>query len=724
MGEEIFIPQSKTILNLFEGSTHYQVPNYQRPYSWDTERVETLWDDLFTAYQEGMEEYFLGSLILIRNDDNKRLDIVDGQQRITTLMILFCALRDLYYNNLDDIKKKNLILGRIKNLENDSERLILRTQTHNQNTFEQEILNNIDFSKDRTKKEITENTFLNAAYIFKEKIDKIKNEPETLEKFTKYLLEKVRVITIDCTSKSFAIKLFQVLNTRGMDLTSADLIKSFLMSKLKEEDLASFEQDWIYIERKAKEFNETLNDLFTYYEYYLLASNPKKSLYDELERQFINKDPKKIVYEFKKLISYFAEIDSEDSEVIYSLYYLKHFYWKSILLTAKLEGWETNQFNRLAKEISRFYYLYWISDYTSTKTKQTSFNIISWIKDKKDLTYISQQLNEKIENDGVIGKALNNLNGNIYDFSWCKRILTLIEYNQTDSSNKNFIDIDKSVHVEHILPQGYKKIDYWTNLYSTNDADKLVNTLGNLTLLSGKKNIEASNRPFPDKMDIYKGKGIDGMTGYLVTQKIYNDSLTNKDWDINKINERKNFLLNEISKILEIDLNKKYDDKVEEIEEERDPIISSDEKEELRLDFWTKLLDKAKLKTDLHANISPSRYHWIGKSSGKPGIFYNYVILNSDAVCEIYLDKGKEFTNPNINKSRFDELFKHKDEIEKVFNDQLYWERLDVKRASRISFGFNLGLYNKDKWDEIQDKMIDIMIRLEKSTKQYIMQLE
>lgn len=145
----------------------------------------------------------------------------------------------------------------------------------------------------------------------------------------------------------------------------------------------------------------------------------------------------------------------------------------------------------------------------------------------------------------------------------------------------------------------------------------------------------------------------------------------------------------------------------------------------LRKEFWTQLLEKAKEKTKLHTNVSPSIYSWMAAGAGKSGIGYNYGITNKYASCEIYLDRGKEFEDPNINKIRFDQLFKHKDEIEKEFGGKINWERLDDRRASRISIRFEgAGLNDKDKWDDIQEKMIETMVRLEKAFGKYIRQLD
>jgi hypothetical protein len=163
---------------------------------------------------------------------------------------------------------------------------------------------------------------------------------------------------------------------------------------------------------------------------------------------------------------------------------------------------------------------------------------------------------------------------------------------------------------------------------------------------------------------------------------------------------------------------------------EESEIIGEEKKEYakrhiLRKEFWTQLLDKAKQKTNLHANVTPSINSWVGAGGGKSGINYNYVITRKYAGCEIYLDKGKGYEKPNINKERFDRLHRCKKQIEKTFRGKLNWERLDNARASRISYRFKEGsLNNKETWLKVQDKMIEAMIRMEKAFKNYINQLD
>jgi len=134
----------------------------------------------------------------------------------------------------------------------------------------------------------------------------------------------------------------------------------------------------------------------------------------------------------------------------------------------------------------------------------------------------------------------------------------------------------------------------------------------------------------------------------------------------------------------------------------------------LRKEFWDFLLEEVKSRTTLHANISSGIYSWLGTGAGISGISYNYVIGQHDAKIELYIDKDKE--DGKENKIVFDKLYSQKEQIESDFGGELNWERLENKRASRISKHFKLGGYkDKEKWKRICNDMIDGMISLEKA---------
>lgn len=382
----------------------------------------------------------------------------------------------------------------------------------------------------------------------------------------------MKIIRIDCHSVAFAIKLFQVLNDRGLDLSNSDLIKSFLIGQIQkkyENDLElkkqkedQFMDDWKICENYSNDTETSLNDLFVMYEYYLLAQNPKKSLYDELVVELKDKDPNKVISEIKNFIgNYKTEIYEKEDKLTYSFFYITWgMYWRAILLTAlKTEYQDYTEFSKLFR---KYYYLNWIAGNTLTKIKQTSFNLIKWIKEKRSIEFIKNELEQNFPE--TLKRAIENLNGDIYNEKWCKPLLFLIEYNQTDDTNINFLQMsDRNIQVEHILPRAFATNNDWKTKFENNDeTEKWINSGANLTLLSGTKNLQASNYGFEQKINAYTGKGFyaeenEGITAFRITQKIVDDFTKNKygkEWNENALKDRWNWFCGQIETILEIDL--------------------------------------------------------------------------------------------------------------------------------------------------------------------------
>lgn len=585
--EEPFKPLSLSIKELFgNADALYKIPQYQRPYKWEDEQVEKLWDDVYESFENGDENYFLGSIITAKPRDNEKsayIDVVDGQQRLTTLMIMFCVIRDLYPDinaeksdenhfavDIDTIRASIALYGK-------SNRLKLFTHRQHQSDFEELIIKGDTKELKKPYKyqvrsdEEPRYKFINTSFIFRKKLEDLGQENS--EKIIDYLFNQVKIIRIDCKNREFAIRLFQVLNDRGMDLTAADLIKSFLIerlyntykndrdtSKIKEEQFIS---DWREMEQSIKNSDISLNDLFIIYEYHILGQNPKKSLYDELQNAFADKDPNQIISDIKQFAhTYFKEIYEADDKVLYSFRYIRwNMYWKSILLTALHTGYP--DYEKLKKQLRRFYYLYWIAGKTLSQIKQTSFNLIKWVKEKKNISEIEVELNKKITADGIESLAIRNLSSEqLATEVWIKPLLLLMEYNVTDSSKLSFIKLNNDLHLEHILPVKYEKYPEWNHITKDVSA-KWLNSAGNITLLSGAKNIEASNNPFNVKMEVYKGKGKydkknDKITAFLITQCILKDYEVNKylgNWTLEAMIDRWKWFLEESQEILNIDLN-------------------------------------------------------------------------------------------------------------------------------------------------------------------------
>ncbi|WP_053070046.1 DUF262 domain-containing protein [Clostridium sp. K25] len=576
--QEQFTPQSMSLSEIFtDKDPIYQIPDYQRQYSWKDEQVTQLWDDIYEAYLNNKDEstmdtnYFLGSLIVIAKGNGIE-DIVDGQQRITTLMILLCVLRRVYpkiNSKVDPIQNPKVV--KIKKIENcisnsnDIHRLRLQSDPAHASDFEDLIAEKEEFSdiKKPSKKEIeneVKNRYINTAYIFNEYLTNL-GEVEA-GNFINYLLNQVKLIKITCYDESFAIKLFQVLNDRGMDLSAADIIKGYLLAPISRDEHkhATFMNDWRVIEQWISDMDaDNLTDMFTYYQYYLLARNPKHSLVEELKRQFRDKDSNEILRDFKKFVSEYKNIYESSNKIVNSFWYLPWGnYWLTALITAEHKKY--TEIDKLRKVLRRFYYLCMISGKTLNGIKQTCFNIISAIKDIKPIEEINKIIDEKLEKDSIIKTALERLNGDVYFEGWIRAVLLLVEYNQTDEDEANFIYIDSNLQSEHILPRNFLNVEKWS-CFDKKLGEKYLNTLGNMTLLSGKKNKQAQDYPFNEKIKVYSGLGkngnkAEGITSFRITQKIvddYNANKYRKVWNEQSIIDRHNWLISEIGKILEID---------------------------------------------------------------------------------------------------------------------------------------------------------------------------
>ena len=590
--EDIFEPKSLNIKNLFGSpDSLFQVPIYQRPYSWEDEEVEKLWEDLYGAYenQEENSNYFLGSIITIPKDNGYQ-DIVDGQQRITTLMILFCVIRDLYPNinqNIDIGENSQVIkMKRIKGFicdVDDRTRLKLQTQPSDQNDLEQCVLK-VGATSEETlsgqDKKSVKFKFIQTAKIFKEKLSSI--EEEEVGRFVNYIGNYVKIIKITCKDRSFAVKLFQVLNDRGKDLDPSDLIKSDLLNNLPESKHEQFIADWNQVKNTIKDFDckGEMDDMFTLYVYYHLGANPKKSTYEEMKSISKNKDSNQIINDFKEFCSlYKDQLSNSSNKIINCLWYLNWgMHWNAVLITALKEKF--SEYQGLVSELRRYYYLNWIAGKTVNTIKQISFNLIKFIKEGKSLSFIKEELEKKLKADNIFQLALSHLSYDVSRTSWIKPVLMMMEYHQTDGDDKDFVRLDRTVHCEHILPVQYKEISGWEHISET-VAENYLNSIGNLTLLGGRKNIEASNNPFKVKLNVYKGRGKyndskKGVTNFQITQKIAQDVSEGhiKQWDKKAMKDRWNWFLNELEELLRIDTSSIRLDEQNKIEDIKNQVIS------------------------------------------------------------------------------------------------------------------------------------------------------
>lgn len=252
------------------------IPEYQRPYAWTDEQIQTLFEDL-TEYTGNNNEdtYFLGTIVSYENDNGEQ-EIIDGQQRITSLFLL---LRALYskLNSMTETKEVANFKVQIESAlweqdeltaEVNLEKVLIESRVisdEGNKIFGQILVNGT------TEETAKDNYSLNYK-LFTELIENYAtNEPELFFWFIRDVLNKAILLPITADSQDTALTIFSTLNDRGLALSDADIFKAKIYNNLSVEKRADFIEQWQQLDDEAKEAGESIQKLFYYYMFYSRA---------------------------------------------------------------------------------------------------------------------------------------------------------------------------------------------------------------------------------------------------------------------------------------------------------------------------------------------------------------------------------------------------------------------------------------------------------------------
>ncbi|GAA9832916.1 DUF262 domain-containing protein [Helicobacter pylori] len=518
-----------------EFEAYYQIPIYQRPYQWTEEDCKKLLDDLLSSYECYKEsDYFCGSLVLIAIGTDsatnaKTYDVVDGQQRLSTFILLAKVLATLYNNEvLNDKTSRDFLEKSLGDTDGEKrKRLTFNTIGLNAKDDFQDAL---DFFDNSHASKNNKNNYLKNAVCLKNYLKE--KEIENINAFIKWLYFKVVFIKTTCPNISMALRIFSVLNARGLPLHAIDIFKVELLKKLaKEKDQEEFVFRWNALRQKCSE-NESkfpkrkenkreknaAEILFSWYLAYLNPVTGAKSMEERLADQFekLNKPPLEYLKGIEDFYNAYCKVLEMQDWHAHLLSYLASDFWRIILCTSILHHYSDQDIETLKELLVKFYYQNWVAEQTEPK-KQTNCNIIKALKEKQsveniasivkeylddDNNKITQNFREKLKDDHLYEKHKNASKN-----SWLRPILILVEYFISDDPRPKRIE-KNDFHVEHILPQQPGSSSQWMKDFSEEERECYTHSLANLTLLGGKKNSQASNLDFKDKKKIYMGEEI------------------------------------------------------------------------------------------------------------------------------------------------------------------------------------------------------------------------
>ncbi len=502
---------------------------------------------MFSSYEYYKESgYFCGSLVLIvigtdSETNTETYDIVDGQQRLSTFILLAKVLATLYDKDLNPTSRELLEKSLGDTDGEKRKRLTFNTIGLNAKDDFQDALDffdDLDASKGENSKSNgsskSKNNYLKNAICLKNYLEK--KEIENIDDFIKWLYFRVVFIKTTCPNVSMALRIFSVLNARGLPLHAIDVFKVELLKKLaKEKDQEEFVSRWSALHQKCswndskfpkrkenKRENNAAEILFSWYLTYLNPVTGAKSMEERLADQFekLNKPPLEYLKGIEDFYNAYCKVLEMQDWHVHLLSYLASDFWRIILCTSILHHYSDQDIEALKELLVKFYYQNWVAGQTKTTRSQTCCNIINALKEKQSVENIASIVKKYFKDKNITQRFKENLqDSNLYTKfylingksgkrnSWLKPILILVEYFMSDDPRPKRIE-KNDFHVEHILPQKPDPSSQWAKDFSEEERELYTHSLANLTLLGGNKNSQASNLDFKDKKKIYMGEEI------------------------------------------------------------------------------------------------------------------------------------------------------------------------------------------------------------------------
>ena len=510
----------------------FRIPHYQRPYSWTSEQIDDLWSDLRENAATG---HFLGSLVLACEDETKP-QVIDGQQRLTTLMILLAVLRDacLERGLKKEAQKIQTRLVADPFAEGDA-RYKFKTGGINWPVFRDFVLRELDDPKRRSledaaalpshererNKPLTANLARLRDHVARTLAGMSDDEQASwLVTFTADLMERVELVVIEVKELADAFLLFETLNDRGLQLSAADLLKSHLLGQFARS--YSSEED---VDEAAANWDEMLEDLGAgvdvsrFLRHYLMGyqqSVKKDEVFDHFKALIKARDPQWVLDELRVVARMYGEFENPGKvateatrQVLEDLRTLRAMTCYIALLPARryLSEADFVDFARLA-EILTFRYTTVVGLGTNDiERKYRDAAQVLIASEGRDLDRARQFLIEAMPDSQTFRSAFDRMQmGTQYLLRYT---LGRIEAHLAEGAEK-VLKPNNLVHIEHVMPQTLT--DEWRAALGPDGVERHVeflNRYGNLTLFYYGYNIPASNKTFAEKREYYRKSDVE-----------------------------------------------------------------------------------------------------------------------------------------------------------------------------------------------------------------------
>lgn len=516
------IETKKVNINKLFTDFWFRVPEYQRSYKWGPEEIDHLLDDIQHAHRTAKDkEYFLGSVVLqkYRRSSGKMTytcyDVLDGQQRLTTLLITMAVLRDLATDGKLKDRAADAIFQEENPYENQPERIRIEFLIRDDvGTFVEKFLKaeggtkQEDLLRERSElPNVSVSNMAEATLYMREWLADL--DPDELNRLAVFLFNKVIVIYVAAESLDDAFRLFTILNNRGLPLTNSDILKSMNVGAVTNDNKRrQYAALWEELEGEfgPDEFDRFLGHLRTI----VVKEKARENLLKEYEKVYENgllEKGEKTLQMVKNYRDHYASLIWFENEILDGDCRFRN------LIAVMKAGLSTDWIPPLLYFVERFGKEHAFAFLTRLESKF----LADWILQQSPTSRISAMNavlraiekaaspQEVIANETVFAydreQVKQAINGPIYGKSFGKYLMLRVEYHKMDPSQP-FAEFNR-ISVEHVLPQRPKADSTWVGVFSVAERELWTDRLANLVLLSRIKNSELSNREFSEKKRTY-----------------------------------------------------------------------------------------------------------------------------------------------------------------------------------------------------------------------------
>ena len=783
--------RAKTIRELMDRSK-FAIDFYQREYAWQERQVRDLVDDLsskfFDHYKPGHQRqevkgyghYFLGSVVV--SHKNSKRYVVDGQQRLTTLTLLFIYLHHLQQGRATQVDVRGLVFSeeygtKSFNLEVPERAAVMASLLHGEPVH-------VDGQAESVRNIAAQYETVQAT--FPEDIrDAQPGQPDALPYFIDWLLNNVHMVEIEAYSDDDAYSIFETMNDRGLSLSLPEMLKGYLLANIRDESVQR------EVNNLWKKHTQALKDLgkdedVDFFKNWLRARYAVTfETKDGGER---SRDYERIGSEFHRWVRDQREMIGLKDPDAFARWVLRDFDFyarqtirirmAALKLTDGLEAIRYNEERSFTQQlqvllapleptdspavidqklrlVANFIDIWlarrdWCSRSTAQRnTKNDTFSLTKAIRGCS-VPELSKVLRALLDAQEERFARRTDFGLNKQNYGQVRHILARLT-NWLDEQcglHSHFDDLvsagrGKPFEIEHIWASPWDR--FTDDFEHPADFDRARNRIGGLLMLQRGLNQSLGDATYEDKRNAYLAHGQNLLARTLhplaydnnpaLKLLLKNTGLQFQPYEVfgPAAQQERQELYIRLAECVwnpsRVSLGETEPPVHEPIgggpadAKPRPPRPDGEEPARfaVRREFWTELLAHAARKTAFHSNCSPTYEPWIAGGSGRSGLSFIYVVLQESTRIELYINTGKR----PLNKSFYDQIHAHLKAVEQGFGGPLDWQRLDDKTTCRISKTFDAGGWATGAaWAAAIATTVEGMIRFRTTLEPYVKALE